>query len=224
MKKIFIFLLILQSFLWGQESDSIPTFKNALQFQVGSEFRLSSFQGTLISYQRILGENRALRVGISGSFIDENHNSRSTYLPADTSFNEVDTENYDTDFDFYLQYIFYKKSYSDIRFFYGAGPMVGVSKGNSDREVNYNGNIFYSIKDKSSGWSAGINGLCGVEWQLRKNVFLSAEYRNLFYYTKRKNERKRTFPDSEEIDFDVIKSDGFRLSSQNIIFGVSVYF
>jgi len=225
MKKIFILLMMVQTLLWAQKADSIPEFKNALQFQLGSNFNLTGFQGSTFSYLRHFSPNRALRIGLTTDA--HNYGNSSLQESSDSTFSRFENDNEMIDFDLYLQYLFFNKSYANIRFFYGVGPVIGFQHSISEETREYTTDYYYNryIHQKSEYWKVGISGICGVEWSVKPNLKLSAEYGiNPYFYHTKVVYRREIEDDPEDISRDTSESDGFRFNNRAINIGISLFF
>jgi hypothetical protein len=79
---------------------------------------------------------------------------------------------------------------------------------------------------ENDSWSAGLSAVMGVEWFLRKNLSLLAEYGTLIKYTH--NKRTTTFinndPLRSQITQEEVVSKRFAINDQAVKFGISLYF
>mgnify|MGYP001432931219 CR=1 FL=1 len=221
----FILLLTFISNLFAQEDNSQIdlTNKYALQFGISSNFTLSSFQGSTISAKYHFNNNSALRLGVtlSQSEIDQKFTATNEY--PDTLYNSFDND-YSSSQQIYisLHYIRYLKTYNSIAMYYGGGinyftapRNIESSSSNQSREastINY------------TNFGVGISALIGVEWFVRSNMGITAEYGLGYEYS---------IYEKEEIYYDNLHDNIFRYKTDRtnhnftpsvVRFGLSVYF
>lgn len=223
---LFLFALALPLRSIAQQSGSKPLTENskALQFQIGSNFTLTSFQGAALSYKHHLKPLRAVRVGSELSLSKSNFDLTEVDSVGETLSKSDQTRYYVR---FNTQLIWYSESYSGISFFYGVGPFLGFSKSEKkDEWVSPYPGHRTNLDETKTGWSLGLTGLVGVEWFVSKSISLHAEYRISLGYSREKREYNRTtisqtgksyITGNETIKFRQLSSDGVR-------FGLSVYF
>jgi len=225
---LFLFALALPLRSIAQQSGSKPLTENskALQFQIGSNFTLTSFQGAALSYKHHLKPLRAIRVGSELSLSKSNFDLTEVDSVGDLeTLSKSDQTRYYVRFN--TQLIWYSESYSGISFFYGVGPFLGFSKSEKkDEWVSPYPGHRTNLDETKTGWSLGLTGLVGVEWFVSKSISLHAEYRISLGYSREKREYNRTtisqtgksyITGNETIKFRQLSSDGVR-------FGLSVYF
>jgi opacity protein-like surface antigen len=226
---LFLFALALPLRSIAQQSGSKPLTENskALQFQIGSNFTLTSFQGAALSYKHHLKPLLAIRVGSELSLSKSNFDLTEVDSVGDLeTLSKSDQTWYYVRFN--TQLIWYSESYSGISFFYGVGPFLGFSKSEKKDELvsPYPGHPRTNLDETKTGWSLGLTGLVGVEWFVSKSISLHAEYRISLGYSQEKREYNRTtisqtgksyITGNETIKFRQLSSDGVR-------FGLSVYF
>ena len=157
---LFAFALPLKSI--AQQSGSKPLTENskALQFQIGSNFTLTSFQGAALSYKHHLKPLLAIRVGSELSLSKSNFDLTEVDSVGDLeTLSKSDQTRYYVRFN--TQLIWYSESYSGISFFYGVGPFLGFSKSEKKDELvsPYPGHPRTNLDETKTGWSLGLTGL-----------------------------------------------------------------
>lgn len=186
MKKVIAFVvsfLILFAMLYAHGKDSaginIKDDSKCLQFQIGSDFQLSSFQGSTISFKKHISNSRAYRIGftISGNIEDRN------------DFTNFDNDSLDRRqirniYDFginltgqYLKYVPYENTY----LYYGCGPQIIFSKTyqKSWLEVHTTGDwepSSLASKNYDKIFQIGLVLVAGVEYFLSKSISIHGEY------------------------------------------------
>lgn len=156
-----------------QDEDTTAFHKNrwALQFQIGRDFTLNSFQGSIISLKKTMSQKSALRVGVSfGTEIRDDENEFS-HVPPDTVHGERTYDYSGFNFNVLSQYIKYLPIEDNIAAYYGVGPTFGYSfTKNKYKDSNTNGSntAFSSGTTTTNTWNVGANALFGVEWFVRK--------------------------------------------------------
>jgi hypothetical protein len=119
---LFLFALALPLRSIAQQSDSKPLTENskALQFQIGSNFTLTSFQGAALSYKHHLKPLRAIRVGSELSLSKSNFDLTEVDSVGDLeTLSKSDQTRYYVRFN--TQLIWYSESYSGIFIFLWSG-------------------------------------------------------------------------------------------------------
>ncbi len=155
----------------------------ALQFRVNSLLSLDPFQGSLISYQEQLTSEKARRIGVSissklwngdGSHDELRYSSYdSTYDTTDYSFTRNE---YSFALSISVQQIKYESLKKGFFFYSGAGPTLGFSY--TERNIKPKTEFDSSNKYLSKYINIGYGGVIGVEWLIKKNMSLLAEYRS----------------------------------------------
>ena len=220
-----------------QNEDSVSLHKKrwALQFQVGNNFTLNSFQGSIISLKKTLSEKSALRIGVSfGTGVSAN-NQTMTRVPPDSNQDKRNYDNTIFDFNILSQYIKYLPLEDHVAGYYGIGPIVGYSFNKNKTKYEYLSayNSYTSsgtITTTTKTWNIGANAVFGVEWFVRKNMSMSAEYAASLIYSKSKWVQKDeySYSDNYSMGSNGYKtqgdSHGINLRANRVLFGLSVYF
>ena len=232
-RSVFFFLIVFFS-INAQENSEIPSLKGkyALQFRITENFTLSSFQGAIFSGKYCFTDYSSIRLGVSVSsstFDDEasqnSLNSQNNVSIITDSNGEETAYNYG----FSLQYIYNLKATEDILFFTGFGPFFNLR--NSEKEIinsrtptAYTNNSNSSRTQKTT--SIGVEALCGIEWFVKSNISISAEYGIGFSYNHTKSDETRFENDTNSSV--TLSSNSTRnsylVNASNINFGVSFYF
>ena len=198
--------------------------KWALQFGISENFTLSSFQGGTISAKYHFTNNSALRFGVTlyHSNLDREYTETSVY--PDTTFNSIYEDNYARyQIQFTLQYISYIETINSISMFYGGGINYFTSPDNRESSSERKVPIESSSLDYSN-YGFGVNLLIGVEWFVRSNMGITAEYGSGYQYSLYEQVQVQ-----DDIINDVRQNTRktqtrYGLSSSTVKFGVSIYF
>ncbi|MBL7960720.1 hypothetical protein JNL27_10835 [bacterium] len=214
-----IFFVISQ--LLAQDDKATTALQNkhwALQFHIGSNFSLSSFQGSLISLKRQFSEHSAFRFGVSFGSNISNLDGESRIFPVDTIQSKNKTNSNGLTVGIVTQYIRYSPIDENIVAYYGAGPNLSIMHSKYDTESLNNDQT-----TRTNSWGAGLNGVFGVEWFVKKNLSLSAEYAGSIDYnfSHQKNTSKYI---GGPTYINESNSHGFNFGSNYVNFGLSVYF
>lgn len=231
----FIFLFfILTLCINAQDNSDIPSLKGkyALQFAISNNFTLSSFQGGVFSGKYFFSDNSSIRLGVSvGSSTDEDETTQNS-LSSQNNISITTEANTDEKVYFYginLQYIYNLKTTKDILFYTGVGPFFRIS--NNEKESNgsripdsYSMNSTISRNQKQT--SIGAELICGIEWFVKSNISISAEYGAAFSYSHAKIDETRFESDSNVSTTKSASStrNTYLINASNINFGVSFYF
>lgn len=216
----------------SQDDDSVSFHKKrwALQFQIGRDFTLNSFQGSIISIKKTLSDKSAVRIGVSFRTEIRNDENKFNHIPADSVHNERTYDNSGFDLNVLSQYIKYLPIEDNIAAYYGIGPTFGYSFNKYKYEDS---DTYGSSKSSSYGtttaytWNVGANAVFGVEWFVRKNMSLSGEYGASLTYSNNKQDHKgeSSYSSNPLIGYkDERNWDHISLGANMVKFGLSVYF
>ncbi|MBU0473195.1 MAG: outer membrane beta-barrel protein [Bacteroidetes bacterium] len=192
--------------------------KFALQFQISENFTLSSFQGGTFSGKYHLSNNSALRLGFSLYHNNDERMADDNYPSPDTTFNNR-LNNNSTRVEVLLQYLQYANISNSISMFYGGGINYSSSL-NNNKEYQKELSRFL----EQSYYQVGINLLIGVEWFVRSNIGISAEYESGFSYSKNEIFYKKISETSDDKDGEKEERTMYRFSPNSVKFGLSIYF
>lgn len=201
----------------ADSSDDEPTINEmldegawALQFQIGENVTLNSFQGGTISAKRHTSATRAYRFGLSLS---------ASYIGEEEPERDQNRQSLALD----AQLVQYPNTDKDVRLYYGGGPTASFSRRKSFREGDEKD---YTVTSTAVDWGVGVSGIVGAEWFVRRDISLSAEYR-----TDLRFERRTTDTDVEINDVGVVVAvsenpdlNVLRFSARGVRLGLSVYF
>lgn len=183
----------------GEEEHSLTENSRALQFGIGENFRLTSFNGTAFSYKRHTAVDRANRItfGFLNLFIRNNRTETD-----DSASRRVDSSMFVG-----YSWMHYLRSGTDILPYFGYGPRLNLG---------YN-NVRQPNDATDSGFSIGLSGVVytGVEWFFHSSMSLHAEYRASLFARQTYNK----WDSSSDSRNTVIG-----LGSGGVLFGVSAYF
>lgn len=211
-------------------SENLSDSSKALQFQIGSNFSLYSFQGTVFSYKHHLTRKTALRIGLSIS-VGGSNNDNSTdnfYAPSDSLLNgSKKSGNADSRrIDLTTQYVWYFNPASKLLLYGGAGPFLTheYSFEKTENILTIPGNPLSKSLTETKGtwWTPGIAGIIGVEWFASKAISFMAEYGIQATYTWSNSEIKNTSPYS--VLNTTASSKGWGLRGTPVKLGLSLYF
>ncbi len=212
---VIVFLLSLTIF--AQDSVSVRG-KYALQFQFASNFQLTSFNGTTISGKYTFSNGDAVRAGLS-------INGTSTTLVEDNNTNQIFNPNeYKTKLSsngygitLIAQYLYYNSLINDVSFYYGGGPLAGISYNKTNNTGNVSG--INPSEVIIQGWTLGVSLVCGVDWFISKRLSLSAEYGFVASYDKTIENAVTASP-----QWDQQTNYGYQFGGNNVKIGLSIYF
>ena len=201
----------------------------ALQFQIDRDFRLSSFQGNVISIKRHFSKKSAVRLDLSlrASVADGDNSSTSESSGTPSSSNKNESNNNNESLNIVMQYLIYPAPEKNIKFYFGAGPAVFLSRSESE---SINVSEFQSShfnKTENSSWSVGVAGITGVEWFTTQNISFLAEYGLSFMYRSSEGSSNQitTFTNSPDRKTESQNNNSsFSLASPSVKFGLSDYF
>ncbi len=209
----------------------------ALQFQISGNFTLSPFEGLALSGKRHLSATDAIRLGITIGLNNSESDRIDKTIENDTVslFSEGTTAQSvnGQSIDIHAHYLFYTNPQEEVNLFLGSGLSVQYSRGYQEasgiepRPPGLSSRAYHqSVENKKIGF--GIVGLTGVEWFATKRLSLHAEHSIAISYEKSTySETRKTLigPPIEYSGRSVNEwtGKGWRVSSQGVKFGLSVY-
>jgi hypothetical protein len=199
---------------------------HALQFSVKNNFTLGEFQGQMISYQRYLTDDRALRVA-AGLFLDYNDKDVDVSFSDGDETGTAEISTWTHRGTIKLQYMFYRGD-GPLRLYWGAGPRVSYSD-NHGETANFSSQAgyveFVYFTHDTDTWELGIEGFAGVEWFINDLFSLHAEYAVSGKYVIKDEAERRIEsgdPDSNQSIETSTRSPEF--DSDGVRFGLSAHF
>jgi hypothetical protein len=188
----------------------------ALQFSILDNFRLGSFDGSVISIKRHTSARSAWRLGLSTSVSDSDREFVDDYAVPDTTL--VRTEDTSSlSFGLGLARVWYPSSGQTVRPYYGAGPYVHFLS--TENEVEELGEVRSMETDRST---LGAQFLLGAEWFPARSVGVHAEYGAHFAFTK--ETREDVPPPSTTFPRERTETSGWDFRGDGVRFGASWYF
>lgn len=233
MKIFMAFSPLFTAFLWGGTPDTTagpaPHPLRGLQFSI-NQLSLGSFQGGTFSYVRKNNPNQVERWGVSISSSSQlmNEDITSTYYNAsDSSTTPGAPFDDDSDMDISLnitvkrQTLNYRPAYQDMSFYWGWGPLVSLAyqSNHLENEIRLD-----SYKSPAISFGGIVTG--GVEWYVRPNLSLHAEYQSNLTFTY---QHQRTYDKNYSADGSYNEEkrnrDIYRISSgSKALMGVTLWF
>ncbi len=192
----------------------------ALQFSVGGNFTLNTFDGAAFSLTKHTSERGAWRLGVSVSadVVDNYHETSyiQTYdLHTDTSTNKSNAQSLSIG----LTRIVFPRPPSVFNVFYGYGPRFSYGRSHTNGGApNSNWNIGTAVN-----WSAGLGCLIGVEVFPYKSLGLSAEYGTSLNYQWARTKGKSGHGSGGAGITTFTTSKGLGISSGGVRMGLSLY-
>jgi len=211
---------------FSQVTDSIKQINSlqkgswSVQFEVGSDFKLSSFEGAMVSLKYHFSPKIALRfgAGFSGNNIDQRVEFRDKYY--EYYGNEPVTK-YSYNIFLTSNFLYYLKHDSKINVFLGIGPRAGLINNYSER-LYIDG--YLGILDVES-WAAGLNGVFGCEWFPVPYLSLLAEY-SVYGVIGKTSRKDWTYEISTgyRVEYYNTYSTDFEFKGNIVKLGLSLYF
>ena len=226
-----VFILSCPTYAQGQTDqakNSLVAGAKALQFEIDSDFDITSFQGSVISYKVHSSSGSATRIGLSLSLTGDDLSEFG--LQADGS-SRIPTKKNQQFVGFVLQRVFHTSTAERTSFFWGlgfVGSFLRSETESSSRTTTPAGeNEVTKRMANLTEWSGGASVLAGVEVFLGERVSLLGEYRlDLIYTRTDMSFRGERFLDgslrSGFEDANIIER--WDLAAQPVKFGISVYF
>lgn len=168
MKRILLIIAIIlysAACMFSQKliKNSLEKGRFALQFQVGQDFFLRPFQGSVLSGKYNIFNRSSVRFGVS---LENN-------FETDHKINNTDTTKQQyVSIILNVQFVRYLKDAEDVSLYLGGGTFYSRTFSKVTQGRRYN------------GWSLGASGIIGVEWFFNHNMSLSCEYGILIFYSE----------------------------------------
>ncbi|MGM0739155.1 MAG: hypothetical protein ACQETM_08375 [Bacteroidota bacterium] len=214
---------------------SLTEGNRALQFQIGSNFQLSQFQGNVISYKRHRTDHSAWRMGISlGGSLSRSDNETEDAAISGDNINTQEQERKDRDLEITIrpQLQRYLPTSRAIRPYFSYGALAGYSYEYSESKA-YSGQqepaILSNMRENTQhGARAGVTVNYGVEWFATSSISFLAEYgADLYYRYSNLESVQDTYNVGGEQEMERRSSGikhGLFLSPRPVRFGLSAYF
>jgi hypothetical protein len=194
----------------GGQPNALEAGSWALQFRITNNFNLAAFESGQLTIKRQFTTNSAVRAGISLGLSDTDETDEGGYTD-DTGATGVGIS---------ILYQRYLRPDRRGRFYWGIGPVLEISSGESERR---NEEIL-TQRTTVDGWELGVCGVAGVEWFATRAISLHAEYRGALSRLQTTIKREIFYQGADPVktEFKVEKWDF--AESGAVLFGVSVYF
>lgn len=192
---------------WAQDDSHGPVPDTwALQFALAPNADIESFSGSALSVQRQFSATRALRLGVA-------LNGRFESFEADNGGSSREQDRDVQSYELQSAYLAYLGGGNDIHAYAGAGPFLRYQQNERSAESG-------TQEQEQETVAVGALGLLGVEWFVRSNLSLLAEYRIDLEYARTTvtNSNDSPAPDAE------IEETRFSFGGRGARVGISVYF
>ena len=211
--------------------DPAPLEKNSqsLLFGISSYFRLSSFDGGFIGYQRFIGDNLALRISLGGSY--EESDLEGFSLRGDAPDGIFDSnENYWSRTGMASLELVKHISQGRASIFFGGGTRLNTSAYRGVEEYSYQNNhdeigLRRRYTERSSSM-VSLSYILGMQWDLHGRFFLSAEYGGLFSVLGKAREIEEWGYENDPEDYSYTEREGLVRKFENlgVRFGLAAFF
>jgi len=182
----------------------------ALQFQLDDNFKLSDFQGAVLSAKYHRSAQSAVRLGLD--FDAESEEGKQTTAGEDSA-SVAERQEFETarlEFKVVAQYVRHSNPGRTVSYYRGGGPFVGFRRHKL---------LTDSSEQEETRWSAGLEGVWGAEWALNRSISLLAEYGIAAgYFSSSREAGRDAHPDLTS------ESTGLQVKAGPVRFGISVYF
>jgi len=127
-------------------------------------------------------------------------------------------------------YLFYPRSTKSVHVFFGTGPFFGLLMQNQNagsQDLNMDPPQEDRVTEMElDSWMLGASFIIGVEWFLKKEISLTAEYGTSFSYTHSRIEREMEGLVDQEMISQTTTQDvsHYKFEAKQVKFGVSFYF
>ena len=211
---------------WYSPAEGDLAGRQALQFSVEELLTLSEFQGQMLSYQRFLTDDRAVRVAC-GLFLDRDDSDLDVDYEGGSVAGSIELTSWYYSGTVKVQMLFYRGD-GPVRFFWGAGPKVtytdvhGESANHSASGEDVDFILFGNDTDR---WEVGLQGFAGVEWFVNDFLSLHAEYAVSGAYMFEDKVEQRVYPHDPGSNHRIVtETSSPEFNSDGVRFGLSARF
>lgn len=188
----------------------------ALQFGIGPDFQLSSFDGSVLSIKHHTSAGSAWRLGVSGRFSSVDRDESYDWAgPDTTTFRNEGIDGVSLSVG--ATHLWYPHPGRRVSAYYGVGPFVSLSR--TDWTTEEGGQ---TRTEEESGWAAGADLVFGGEWFPARSIGIHAEYGADLSYSKTTQESVP--PPSSAAPTRRFESSGWGFRGGGVRFGASWYF
>ena len=199
--------LVIVSFAKAADLETIETPRSGLEFQVGHNFQLESFSGSMISWKRLSSEHRGWRVGLSP------HLNTSSISEDGLDGGGVESESDRYSIGVEIQKLFLGSLNNRTRSYWGIGPLIGFSyEDRKDSRYDQEGEVLDEYSFLIRQWNFGALALVGVEYFFLPNISLHGEYGFDLKYSVSESTRSDS------------KAKNLRLNSRSVRLGLCVLY
>ena len=218
-----MFILTISAIAQKKEKNDDKTLTHGIQFQIGNDFTLDGYDYLNFAYRYLLSESTGLRFGIStdvkGRVQDEKRYQDTLY---NASENNEDWINIKIVSHFLVNLL----QRNDFKLIVGGGPFLNYANFDSKTKRTFPETPPYRSDDERIVYGGGVELIGGVEYNLAKNVVLSAEYITTVNYFYQKQTAERINEDNGRVveNKTVTKTDAFNIDYDSVRLGISVFF
>jgi hypothetical protein len=217
----------------AQESDEVAHRAGswALQFSIGEDFQLDSFDGAAVSIQHHTSDRAAWRLGLGfGGRLGVERNI-DVHTVVDTLFEsrqEGHEEPSDQQFTVDVLRVLYPQVKGRVRPFWGLGPTIQYQHATHDQTDIQTPSGSGARHFELTTWRAGLELKLGVEVLVARRIGILGEYGSTFLYYHSQSEesldRTPTGGGPTRHDRATMTSNAFAFGDQGARLGVSAYF
>lgn len=205
----------------AEKVNSLQGGRWAVQFQVGSNFTLSSFEGAAVYLKSQFSRRLALRMGAGVNGTNEEQKLKYQELGG-TSESDIPTKSNSINVTITTKLLYYFNPKSKLNVYLGLGPVGNYSY---TYDESFNSGISVVNYFESKYWSGGLNGILGCEFFPLQFLSFTAEYSVTGTYGKgTNNNTKRDYYTKEIREYYDIEYTELKLTGNTVRFGLSLYF
>lgn len=217
--------LILTASTFAQEKakKDDKSLTHGVQFQIGNNFTLDGYDYLNFAYRHLLSEKTGLRFGIS---TDVKGRTQDEKRYQDTLYNASENNEDWINIKIVSHYLVNLLQRNDFKLIVGGGPFLNYANYNSKTKRTYPEFSPNRSDDERIVYGGGVELIGGVEYNLAKNVVLSAEYVTTVNYFYQEQTAERINEDNGRVveNKTVTKTDAFDIEYDSVRLGISVFF
>lgn len=193
----------------------------SIQFQVGSNFNLNTFEDVSISLKKHFSSKFALRFGASFNANQEDQSVSYREFQTGYTGKDIPVNRNNLSFTLLTKALYYFNPKSKVNVYAGLGPF-GTYSHNYYEYLYIDNYLEYNHTDT---WSAGLNVILGCEVFPASYLSVLAEYSIAGAVSKSdKKNNVKILPYGTIVEYNYVESTNFSFKGNVVRLGVSLYF
>jgi hypothetical protein len=197
----------------------------AMQFSIQSSFAVRDFGALTVAYQRFLGDDVALRLGLTLDLSHQAGDYGELYITQEEGeIYDESIEHGEWDHTGHVSCEWIRYTGERLSLYYGGGPRIFYSSHRDEDSSFYEGFARHSRRDQEE-YGGGLQGCLGIQWAFCDWLAVHAEYQVFCTYSHSTETYQRLQTgDGANFTEEKYTSDTVTLDSRGVRMGLSAYF